>query len=77
MNRSARCLKRRLIEEAEGRPHPHLDNERMRCYRISKLGRKMAQAEAARMSKWEASRVYVWNHKTCLMIHAQFDFTGG
>jgi hypothetical protein len=18
-----------------------------------------------------------WNHKTCLMIHAQFDFTGG
>ena len=23
------------------------------------------------------SRVYSWNHKTCPMIHAQFDFTGG
>jgi len=54
MNRSARCLKRGLIEEAEGRPNPHLDNERRRYYRITKLGRKMAQAEAARMSNWRS-----------------------
>ena len=38
-----------LIEEAEDRPDPHLDDERRRYYRITKLGRKAAQAEAARM----------------------------
>lgn len=52
MKRSARCSKRRLIEEAEGRPNPHLDNERRRYYRITKLGRKIVQAEAARRSNW-------------------------
>ena len=38
-----------LIEEAEDRPDPHLDDERRRYYRITSLGRKAAQAEAARM----------------------------
>jgi DNA-binding PadR family transcriptional regulator len=38
-----------LIEDAEDRPDPHLDDERRRYYRITSLGRKAAQAEAARM----------------------------
>jgi len=38
-----------LIEEAEDRPDPHLDDERRRYYRITHYGRKAAQAEAARM----------------------------
>jgi DNA-binding PadR family transcriptional regulator len=40
-----------LIEEAEDRPDPHLDDERRRYYRITNHGRKAAQAEAARMRK--------------------------
>jgi DNA-binding PadR family transcriptional regulator len=38
-----------LIEESEDRPDPHLDDERRRYYRITNYGRKVAQAEAARM----------------------------
>jgi len=38
-----------MIEETDERPDPHLDDERRRYYRITKLGRKAAQAEAARM----------------------------
>jgi DNA-binding PadR family transcriptional regulator len=38
-----------LIEEADERPDPHLDDERRRYYRITSLGRKVARAEAARM----------------------------
>src|SRR6202041_1001538 len=38
-----------LIEESETRPDPHLDDERRRYYRITAYGRKVAQAEAARM----------------------------
>lgn len=38
-----------LIEESEDRPDPHLDDERRRYYRITGLGRKVAQAEADRM----------------------------
>src|SRR6478672_6420850 len=38
-----------LIEEAEHRPDPHLDDERRRYYRITAYGRKVAQAEAVRM----------------------------
>jgi DNA-binding PadR family transcriptional regulator len=38
-----------LIEESDDRPDPHLDDERRRYYRITPLGRKVAQAEAARM----------------------------
>jgi DNA-binding PadR family transcriptional regulator len=38
-----------LIEESTDRPDPHLDDERRRYYRITPYGRKVAQAEAARM----------------------------
>ena len=38
-----------LIEESDERPDPHLDDERRRYYRITPHGRKVAQAEAARM----------------------------
>jgi DNA-binding PadR family transcriptional regulator len=38
-----------LIEESDDRPDAHLDDERRRYYRITDLGRKAAQAEAARM----------------------------
>ncbi len=38
-----------LIEESDDRPDPHLDDERRRYYRITAYGRKIAQAEAARM----------------------------
>ena len=39
------------MEEAEDRPDPHLDDERRRYYRITTYGRKVAHAEAARMSE--------------------------
>jgi hypothetical protein len=38
-----------LIDESDERPDPHLDDERRRYYRITPYGRKVAQAEAARM----------------------------
>ena len=38
-----------LIAESDERPDPHLDDERRRYYRITPYGRKVAQAEAARM----------------------------
>src|SRR6516162_2694277 len=38
-----------LIEESDARPDPHLDDARRRYYRITDYGRKVAQAEAARM----------------------------
>jgi len=38
-----------LIEESANRPDAHLDDERRRYYRITNYGRKVAQAEAARM----------------------------
>jgi DNA-binding PadR family transcriptional regulator len=38
-----------VIEESDDRPDPHLDDERRRYYRITPYGRKVAQAEAARM----------------------------
>jgi DNA-binding PadR family transcriptional regulator len=38
-----------LIEESEDRPGPHLDDERRRYYRITPLGRRVAQAEAVRL----------------------------
>ncbi|MBI4903478.1 MAG: helix-turn-helix transcriptional regulator [Acidobacteria bacterium] len=44
-----RMLEWGLIEETDERPDPHLDDERRRYYRITNLGRRAAQAEAARM----------------------------
>ena len=44
-----KMLEQGLIEESEDRPDPHLDDERRRYYRLTAFGRKVAQAEAARM----------------------------
>jgi DNA-binding PadR family transcriptional regulator len=38
-----------FIEESDERPDSHLDDERRRYYRITALGRRVAQAEAIRM----------------------------
>jgi len=45
----ARMLERGFIIETDTRPDPHLDDERRRYYRITPLGRRVAQAEAQRM----------------------------
>jgi DNA-binding PadR family transcriptional regulator len=45
----SRMLELGLIEESADRPDAHLDDERRRYYRITPYGRKVAQAEAARM----------------------------
>lgn len=38
-----------LIEESDERPDSHLDDERRRYYRITELGQRVLQAEAARL----------------------------
>jgi DNA-binding PadR family transcriptional regulator len=38
-----------LIEESDRRPAPDLDDERRRYYRITRFGRRVAAAEAARL----------------------------
>jgi DNA-binding PadR family transcriptional regulator len=45
----SRMLDQGLIEESEERPDLHLDDERRRYYRITTLGRRVAQAEAVRL----------------------------
>lgn len=45
----ARMIERGFIVETGERPDPHLDDERRRYYRITPLGRRVAQAEAERM----------------------------
>lgn len=45
----SKMLAQGFIEESDDRPDPHLDDERRRYYRITPLGRRVAQAEAARM----------------------------
>ena len=44
-----KLLDQGMIEESDERPDSHLDDERRRYYRITALGRSVAQAEAARM----------------------------
>lgn len=44
-----KMLEQGLIEESGERPDPHLDDERRRYYRITPLGRRVAQAEAVRL----------------------------
>ncbi|HUQ93883.1 MAG TPA: PadR family transcriptional regulator [Bryobacteraceae bacterium] len=39
-----------LIDEAEERPDPHLDDERRRYYRLTAFGRQVARAEMARLT---------------------------
>ncbi len=45
-----KMLEQGLIEESDERPDPHLDDERRRYYRITRLGRRVAQAEAVRLA---------------------------
>ena len=44
-----RLLDEGLIEELDERPDPSVDDERRRYYRLTSLGRRVAQAEAARL----------------------------
>ena len=44
-----RMLEQGLIKESEERPDSHLDDERRRYYRITALGRRVAQAEVGRL----------------------------
>jgi len=53
----ARLLSARLVEELDERPGPDEDDERRRYYRLTKLGREVAMAEARRMaSQVQAAR---------------------
>ena len=45
----SKMLSQGLIEESDERPDPHLDDERRRYYKVTPFGRRVAQAEAARM----------------------------
>ena len=45
-----RMLASRLIEEADERPVPELDDERRRYYRATTLGRAVLEAETGRMA---------------------------
>ena len=44
-----RFVQEGVIAESAERPDPSLDDERRRYYRVTPFGRKVAQAEAARM----------------------------
>lgn len=46
-----RLLEARLIEESDERPDPQLDDERRRYYRLTALGQRVVQAEAARYAE--------------------------
>jgi DNA-binding PadR family transcriptional regulator len=46
-----RLLTQGLIEELDERPDPQHDDERRRYYRLTKLGRRVAMAEARRLER--------------------------
>jgi DNA-binding PadR family transcriptional regulator len=46
-----RLLDQRLIEELAERPDPEHDDERRRYYRLTRLGRSVAMAEARRLER--------------------------
>jgi DNA-binding PadR family transcriptional regulator len=46
-----RLLEKDLIEELAERPDPEQDDERRRYYRLTKLGREVATAEARRLER--------------------------
>jgi DNA-binding PadR family transcriptional regulator len=53
----ARLLRARLVEELDERPDRRMDDERRRYYRLTKLGREVAVAEARRLaSQVDAAR---------------------
>ena len=57
-----RMLSAQLIEEADERPDPAVDDERRRYYRLTPLGRRALKAETARVatlvSAARAKKVY-------------------
>jgi DNA-binding PadR family transcriptional regulator len=46
-----RLLMQALIEELDERPDPRHDDERRRYYRLTRLGRRVAMAEARRLDR--------------------------
>ena len=46
-----RLLSQGLIEELQERPDPANDDERRRYYRLTRIGRKVAMAEARRLER--------------------------
>ena len=46
-----RLLEKGLIEEADERPDPELNDERRRYYRLTEFGQRVARAEAARLAR--------------------------
>jgi len=46
-----RLLNQALIEELDERPDPRHDDERRRYYRLTRLGRRVAVAEARRLER--------------------------
>jgi DNA-binding PadR family transcriptional regulator len=44
-----KMLEQGFVEESDERPDPHLDDERRRYYRITPLGRRVAEAETVRL----------------------------
>lgn len=46
-----RLLSQGLIEELEERPDPRNDDQRRRYYRLTRLGRRVATAEARRLER--------------------------
>ena len=48
---SRRLLESELIEELTERPDPAHDDERRRYYRLTQLGRRVAESEAARLTR--------------------------
>lgn len=44
-----RMMAGRLVEESDERPDPAMDDERRRYYRLTSLGRRVVEAEAARL----------------------------
>ena len=46
-----RMMKAGLVEEADERPDPELDDERRRYYRLTGLGVRVLDAEVARMEQ--------------------------
>ena len=53
--RLKRLLDSGIIEEADKRPVPELDDERRRYYRLTDYGRQLVAAEAQRLVKLAAS----------------------
>jgi DNA-binding PadR family transcriptional regulator len=68
-----RLLEKGLIEEADERPDPDMDDERRRYYRLTDFGLRVLRAEASRL----ASLVRQAEAKQLLPDWSQSPVTGG